>query len=370
MNRSADAIQEPLIVLRADRYCIPVRADRRNAVPGILHERSGSGASFFIEPIAAVELNNDLADLLIQEREEIARITQYISGLLFTDADDIREGVTVAGEFDALQACALFAVATDAARPLFSDGGTLHIINGRHPLLDERLAAAREAAFEEEPSDRKVLPITIELDRNACALVVSGPNAGGKTVALKTAGLLVAMAMSGLPVPASDGTTIPVVDALHVLIGDDQSVLEHLSTFSAYLVRLKRIVTTATNRSLVLLDELGSGTDPEEGAALAAATMEHLLEIGALLIRHHSPVGAQRIRRRRQADRERVDGVRLRDASTDLSDGRRDPRPQPRDRRGGDDRAPRADHRRCPRATRRSLRRDRPSPRRTAATNE
>ena len=284
MNRSADAIQEPLIVLRADRYCIPVRADRRNAVPGILHERSGSGASFFIEPMAAVELNNDLADLLIQEREEIARITQYISGLLFTDADDIRAGVHVAGEFDALQACALFAVATDAARPMFSDGGTLHIINGRHPLLDERLAAAREAAFEEEPSDRKVIPITIELDRNACALVVSGPNAGGKTVALKTAGLLVAMAMSGLPVPASDGTTIPVLDALHVLIGDDQSVLEHLSTFSAYLVRLKRIVTKATNRSLVLLDELGSGTDPEEGAALAAATMEHLLEIGALLI--------------------------------------------------------------------------------------
>ena len=283
MNRNADAIQESLIVLRADRYCIPVRADRRNAVPGILHERSGSGASFFIEPMAAVELNNDLADLLIQEREEIARITRYISGLLFTDADDIREGVNVAGEFDSLQACALFAVATDAKRPLFSDG-ELRIINGRHPLLDERLATAREAAFEEEPSDRKVIPITIELDRKSCALVVSGPNAGGKTVALKTAGLLVAMAMSGLPVPASDGTTIPVVDSLYVLIGDDQSVLEHLSTFSAYLMRLKRIVTKATNRSLVLLDELGSGTDPEEGAALAAATIEHLLEIGAFLI--------------------------------------------------------------------------------------
>src|SRR6185436_6282859 len=142
----------------------------------------------------------------------------------------------------------------------------------------------REAAFEEEPSDRKVIPITIELNREHNALVISGPNAGGKTVAIKTAGLLVAMAMSGLPVPASDGTTIPVVDSLHVLIGDDQSVLEHLSTFSAYLVRLKRIVTKATNRSLVLLDELGSGTDPEEGAALAAAVIEHLLGVGALLI--------------------------------------------------------------------------------------
>ena len=283
MNRNADSIQEPLIVLRADRYCIPVRADRRNAVPGILHERSGSGASFFIEPIAAVELNNDLADLLQQEREEIARITQFISGLLFADADDVRAGVTVGGEFDALQACALFAVATDAKRPLFSDG-ELRIIDGRHPLLDERLAGAREAAFGEAPSDRKVIPITIELDRNRCALVISGPNAGGKTVALKTAGLLVAMAMSGLPVLASDGTTIPIADSLYVLIGDDQSVLEHLSTFSAYLMRLKRIVTKATSRSLVLLDELGSGTDPDEGAALAAATIEHLLEVGALLI--------------------------------------------------------------------------------------
>ncbi|HEX9163220.1 MAG TPA: Smr/MutS family protein [Thermoanaerobaculia bacterium] len=283
MNRNPDAIQEPLIVQRTDRYCIPVRADRRAAVPGILHERSGSGASFFIEPIAAVEINNELADLLMQEREEIARITQFISGLLFDQADAIRQGVEIGGEFDALQASAQFAEAVGATRPQFSDGA-LHIVEGRHPLLDERLAAAREGAFDEEPSDRKVVPITIDLDDKACALIVSGPNAGGKTVALKTAGLLVAMAMSGLPVPASDGTVIPVVDALHVLIGDDQSVLEHLSTFSAYLVRLKRIVTKATDRSLVLLDELGSGTDPEEGAALAAATIEHLLNIGALLI--------------------------------------------------------------------------------------
>jgi DNA mismatch repair protein MutS2 len=283
MNRSAEAIQEPLIVLRGDRYCVPVRADHRNAVPGILHERSGSGASFFIEPMAAVELNNDLADLLIQEREEIARITKFISGLLFDASGDVREAVRTAGEFDALQACALFADAIGGTRPDFS-GGALRIVNGRHPLLDERLASAREGAFDEEPSDRKVVPITIELDANACALVISGPNAGGKTVALKTAGLLVVMAMSGLPVPADDGTVIPVVDGVHVLIGDDQSVLEHLSTFSAYLVRLKRILAKATSRSLVLLDELGSGTDPEEGAALAAATIEHLLKTGALLI--------------------------------------------------------------------------------------
>jgi DNA mismatch repair protein MutS2 len=284
MNRSSDAIQEPLIVMRGDRYCVPVRSDHRNAVPGILHERSGSGASFFIEPMAAIELNNDLADLLIQEREEIARITKYISQTLFDASEAILDAVRVAGELDALQACAVFHDTIRGSRPTFSADRALHIIDGRHPLLDERLAEARREAFGEEESDRRVIPLTIDLNAESPSLVVSGPNAGGKTVALKTAGLLVAMGMSGLPVPAADGTVLPCVDALHVLIGDDQSVLEHLSTFSAYLVRLKRILGRATKRSLVLLDELGSGTDPEEGAALAASIIEHLLETGALVI--------------------------------------------------------------------------------------
>ncbi|HEX6088041.1 MAG TPA: Smr/MutS family protein [Thermoanaerobaculia bacterium] len=316
MNRNADAIQEPLIVQRGDRYCIPVRSDHRNAVTGILHERSGSGASFFIEPMAAIELNNDLADLLIQEREEIARIVRYISGLLFEQHELIHDAVAIAAELDALQACAMFHDTVRGSRPTFSKDRELHIIDGRHPLLDERLASQRQEAFGEDEGQRKVVPLTIRLtcrpersegppaaaraastrggsfavsaaqDDTLCqtALVVSGPNAGGKTVSLKTAGLLVAMGMSGLPVPAADGTVLPVVDALHVLIGDDQSVLEHLSTFSAYLTRLKRILSRVTKNSLVLLDELGSGTDPEEGAALAAAIIEHLLEVGALVV--------------------------------------------------------------------------------------
>ena len=284
MNRGGDAIQEPLIVMRGERYCIPVRSDHRNAVPGILHERSGSGASFFIEPMAAIELNNDLADLLIQEREEIARITRFISQAIAESADDILAAVRTAAELDALQACALFHSAVGASRPTFNDDHVLELIDARHPLLDERLAEARAEAFGEQPSGQKIVPISVQLDRERTALVISGPNAGGKTVALKTTGLVVAMAMSGLPVPAADGTVIPVVDAFHVLIGDDQSLLEHLSTFSAYLVRLKRVLLGATARSLVLLDELGSGTDPEEGAALAAAVIEHLLESGALMI--------------------------------------------------------------------------------------
>ncbi len=288
MNRNADAIQEPLVVMRGDRYCIPVRSDNRNAVPGILHERSGSGASFFIEPMAAIELNNDLADLLIQEREEIARITRFISQTIFEQADAIRHAIAVSGELDALQACGVFSDMIRGSRPTFSADRALHIIDGRHPLLDERLASLRQEAFGEEPPSKnniqKIVPITIELRQDTSALVISGPNAGGKTVALKTAGLLVAMGMSGLPVPAADGTVLPCVDALHVLVGDDQSVLEHLSTFSAYLTRLKRILGRVTKNSLVLLDELGSGTDPEEGAALAASIIEHLLEVGALVI--------------------------------------------------------------------------------------
>jgi DNA mismatch repair protein MutS2 len=284
MNRNADAIQEPLIVMRGDRYCIPVRSDNRNAVQGILHERSGSGASFFIEPMAAIELNNDLADLLIQEREEIARITRYVSQTVFEYHDQILEATAISGELDAIQACAIFHDTVRGTRPSFSGDRVLHILDGRHPLLDERLASAREDAFGEEPSGRKVIPLTIDLTGDSSALVVSGPNAGGKTVALKTAGLLVAMGMSGLPVPAAEGTVLPCVDALHVLIGDDQSVLEHLSTFSAYLTRLKRVLQRATPKSLVLLDELGSGTDPEEGAAIAASVIEHLLETGALLV--------------------------------------------------------------------------------------
>jgi DNA mismatch repair protein MutS2 len=284
MNRNAEAVQEPLIVMRGDRYCIPVRSDHRNAVTGILHERSGSGASFFIEPMAAIELNNDLADLLIQEREEIARITRFVSQTLFDQHKEIGDATSVAGELDALQACALFHDAIRGTRPSFSSDRVLHIIEGRHPLLDERLASVRQEAWGEEPSDRTVVPLTIDLDGERVALVVSGPNAGGKTVALKTAGLLVAMGMSGLPIPAGEGTVLPCVDALHVLIGDDQSVLEHLSTFSAYLTRLKRVLERATTKSLVLLDELGSGTDPEEGAAIAAAVIEHLLATGALLV--------------------------------------------------------------------------------------
>ncbi|HEV7768634.1 MAG TPA: Smr/MutS family protein [Thermoanaerobaculia bacterium] len=284
MNRSAEAIQEPLIVMRGDRYCIPVRSDHRNAVTGILHERSGSGASFFIEPMAAIELNNDLADLLIQEREEIARITRYVSATIFEYHEEIVDATHVAGELDALQACGVFHDTVRGTRPHFSRDRVLHILEGRHPLLDERLADLRQTAFGEEPGQRKIVPLTIDLTGDRAALVVSGPNAGGKTVALKTAGLLVAMGMSGLPVPAAEGTVLPCVDALHVLIGDDQSVLEHLSTFSAYLTRLKRILTRATPRSLVLLDELGSGTDPEEGAAIAASVIEHLLEVGALLV--------------------------------------------------------------------------------------
>jgi DNA mismatch repair protein MutS2 len=283
MSRHPDAVQEPIITVRQDRYVIPMRAERRTEVPGILHERSGSGASFFVEPISVLEANNELADLLIEEREEIVRITREIVRELMKSAADINHAVDVAGELDAIQAAAVLHDMLRASRPSFSTDRTLRLTNARHPLLDERLKSLRATAFDDQ-SDNRVVPTTVEIGPESCALVISGPNAGGKTVALKTAGLLVAMACSGLPLPADEGSVVPVVDSIYVLIGDDQSVLAHLSTFSAYLHRLKRIIERASSRSLVLLDELGSGTDPEEGSALAASVIEHLTERGSLLI--------------------------------------------------------------------------------------
>ncbi|MCM2314929.1 MAG: Smr/MutS family protein [Thermoanaerobaculia bacterium] len=284
MHAHPDAIQDEIITIRGDRYCIPVRADRRSDVQGILHERSGSGASFFVEPLSIVEPNNELADLLIHEREEIARIMRMIGQKLFDFAGPIQSAVRTAGEFDAIQACAVVFVSLDGSRPEFSTSGELRLVDGRHPLLDQRLADLRESAFGEQPRGVAIVPTSFNLGGGRSALLISGPNAGGKTVALKTAGLVVAMAMSGLPVPAGEGTIIPIVDRLCVLIGDDQDVLEHRSTYSAYLLRLKSIMRLATKRSLALIDELGSGTDPEEGAALSAAVIEHFLETGCPLV--------------------------------------------------------------------------------------
>jgi len=284
MNREASAIQEPLITIRGDRYCVPVRTDSRSSIPGILHERSGSGSTLFVEPMPVIELNNDLAELLMREREELARIARFIAQTLLNSSDAILASTRNAGELDAIQACAVVGETLEAVRPHFTLGRELVLVEARHPLLDERLASMRSTAFGETEEPRKVVPVSFTINEEKPALVISGPNAGGKTVTLKTAGLVIAMAMSGLPVPAGEGTLIPVVDALHVLIGDDQNVLEHLSTFSSYLVRLKEVLATVSSRSLVLLDELGSGTDPEEGAALAAATIEHLFAAGCLLV--------------------------------------------------------------------------------------
>jgi len=284
MNTHPDAIQDDIITIRGDRYCIPVRADRRSDVQGIVHERSGSGASFFVEPLSIVEPNNELADLLMQEREEIARIMRMIGQKIFDAALQIRGAVDIAGEFDAIQACATVFSILDASRPEFSTSGELRLIDARHPLLDERIASLRESAFGERSGGTAIVPTSFTLGGGRSALLISGPNAGGKTVALKTAGLAVAMAMSGLPVPAAEGTIIPIVDRLLVLIGDEQDVMEHRSTFSAYLTRLKSIMKGATKRSLALIDELGSGTDPEEGAALSAAVIEHFLETGCPIV--------------------------------------------------------------------------------------
>ncbi len=284
MNRRSEAIQEPIITVRGDRYCIPVRSEKRGSVPGILHERSGSGASVFMEPLEIVELNNEIADLLLAERDEVRRIAKFIADQIAVHHDDIVTSIESAAELDAIQACAVVGSRIEAVRPTFSADNKLRIVDGRHPLLDERIADLREIAFNEQPSERTVVPVSIDLAGDERGLVISGPNAGGKTVSLKTAGLLTAMAAAGLPVPAGDGTIVPLPDQIHLLIGDDQDLLEHLSTFSGYLTRLKSILEKMSPSSLLLLDEIGSGTDPEEGSAIAAATIEHVLKTGCLFV--------------------------------------------------------------------------------------
>ncbi|MBW3565484.1 MAG: Smr/MutS family protein [Acidobacteria bacterium] len=283
MKRKAASVQEPIVTIRGDRYCIPVRSERRADVPGILHERSGSGASVFLEPMEVVEVNNEIADLLMRENEEIRRIIELIAEQILEHREEIAGAAAIIAELDATQAAAVIAARIEATRPALTRDRQLRIIDGRHPLLDERLASLRTAEFGEETAVR-VVPVTVELEQGRRGLVISGPNAGGKTVALKTAGLLSAMAASGLPVPASEGTLIPIVDRIHLLIGDEQDVLGHLSTFSGYMTRLRSILDSTTEQSLVLLDEIGSGTDPEEGSAIATAVTRHLLEVGCLFI--------------------------------------------------------------------------------------
>lgn len=263
------AAQEELITVRGDRFVIPVKTEQRRKVPGVIHGSSSSGQTVFVEPMETVESNNELLRLLDEEQAEVHRILVAMTRAVGENAGVLQAGAEVLIALDVLFACARFAQMLDCVRPEFT-AGEIAVKNARHPLLDLRMKA--EGA--------SVVPLTMAIENGARQLIISGPNTGGKTVSLKTVGLLALMAQAGLPVPAEEAK-LPLFDAVYADIGDAQSIERNLSTFSAHMTNLDRITREADAQSLVLLDELGSATDPEEGAALAVAISGHFLRMRA-----------------------------------------------------------------------------------------
>ena len=262
----AKALQEPIITMRSDRYVLPVRADHKSAVPGLVHDISSSGMTLFIEPMAAVKANNELRELAAKEKLEIERILAELSAECAEHADDFSEDCVLLVRLDLIFAKARLAYKMDASAAELSER-SINLHRARHPLLDPT----------------KAVPIDLNLGEDFDTLVITGPNTGGKTVALKTIGLLSAMNQCGLHIPASDGSMLPVFSHILADIGDEQSIEQNLSTFSAHMKNIVEILDTCEDRSLVLFDELGAGTDPTEGAALAIAIIEHARKCGAMI---------------------------------------------------------------------------------------
>jgi DNA mismatch repair protein MutS2 len=260
-------LQEPLITQRQGRYVIPLRAEFKGRIRGIIHDQSASGATLFIEPMATVELNNQLRQLEIEEEKEVQHILARLSQRVAAAAEPLQETLQALAELDLALAKAHYAEELNAMPAQWADGDPrppFRLLSARHPLLDPRT----------------VVPIDIALEPQTFILVITGPNTGGKTVTLKTIGLLVCMAQAGLHIPASESSQLPFYDAVYADIGDEQSIEQSLSTFSGHLTNIVHILEHCTRRSLVILDELGAGTDPLEGSALARAILEHLRERG------------------------------------------------------------------------------------------
>jgi DNA mismatch repair protein MutS2 len=276
--QSADAdrlYSDRYVTVRHGRYVLPVRVEARSRVRGIVHDRSQSGQTLFIEPEHAVEANNDLVQAVREEEHETARILAELSDGVRERIDDLDRLIDTIGEIDWVFARAGLAERMAASPPLIDQGRAVSLKGARHPLL---------TAQSWGNPDRPVVPVDIEIGPDRPLLIITGPNAGGKTIALKTLALLALMAQVGCHVPAEEGSRLPVFARLHAIIGDDQSVAENLSTFSAFVKQVREILAEADEGSLVLLDELGAGTDPDEGAALAQAILEELESRGALVV--------------------------------------------------------------------------------------
>ena len=289
-----DALADAVVVLRNDRYCLPVSASARSRVAGIVHDRSGSGHTIFVEPLEVVEANNELALSVAEERREVERLLTSLGRAVLDRTEDLVSAVEQVAELDALEAAAEFGALADARVPELSDDGTWALVRARHPLLDARLSGLRQRALGETRAAKEAVPLDLELKPQTRLLVVSGPNAGGKTVVLKTAGLLSLMAQAGIPVPAGAGTRLPVFGAISTEIGDAQQILADRSTFSSSMETLAAILKAGAPDQLALVDEIGSATDPEEGGALAVAFLEEYLSRGgrAIVTTHLSAIKA------------------------------------------------------------------------------
>lgn len=258
-------LQEPIVTMRGDRYVIPVKSEHRGEVSGVVHDSSASGATLFIEPMAAVEINNRLRTLLSEEKDEIERILADLSRKVAEFSAQITEDYKVIIEIDFAFAKGKLARKMDASVPLLNSDGIINIKRGRHPLIDAK----------------KVVPTDIYLGKDFDTLVITGPNTGGKTVSLKTLGLFTLMAQAGLCIPAAEGSELSVFENVFADIGDEQSIEQSLSTFSAHMTNIIKILQKADYKTLILFDELCSGTDPTEGAALAIAILERAKSLGA-----------------------------------------------------------------------------------------
>lgn len=270
----APALQERYVTVRHGRYVVPVRADARRAVPGIVHDRSQSGATLFVEPAAVVELNNRLTQRLLEERDEETRLLAALTAQVRAHLGPLQALVGVLEALDLALARARLADRMDAVAPELDEAGDLRCPGARHPLLVAQRWTGGPA----------VVPVDLLLPLGRPALLITGPNAGGKTVALGTLGLLVLMAQAGCHIPAAPGSRLPRFEQVVALIGDDQNLARDLSTFSSFVLQVREALAGASPRTLVLLDELGAGTDPAEGAALGAALVEALLERGARVV--------------------------------------------------------------------------------------